>query len=728
MQEENIPFDLAYHFVLHTHQSVFITGKAGTGKTTFLKKVVSDTTKKTAIAAPTGVAAINAGGVTLHSLFQLPFQPFLPVSKAEAWHRSLGYSDQKSLFATVHLNQNKIDVLKQLDTLIIDEVSMVRADMLDAIDALLKHHRNSPLPFGGLQMVFIGDLFQLPPVCKQEEWSVLQLYYHSPFFFDAQVLQNNPPVLIELNKVYRQKASQFLDVLNRIRANQSLTEDLAYLNEFYQPAFRPEADDAYITLTTHNEKAETTNRYRLKKITSKEYIYKAIVKGEFSERMFPVEPSLTLKVGAQIMFTKNDKGEQRRYYNGLLATVTKLEDETIEVTTLNGGDVIKVEREVWRNIRYLHDKETDKLDEDELGSFAQYPIRLAWAITIHKSQGLTFDRAIIDAGDSFASGQVYVALSRLTSIDKLVLLSKITPSSIRVDDRVCAYMETMESMESLQIVLKEQQKAFLAHTLSRSFDWEDWLHESEEIRMYAFERDLPEKPKVEKLWNDILQELQELSKVALRFMQEELHKKLIPQAPVIGYQPLQERVEKAVVYLEKEIDSKILEPLEEHIQTYSIKKKVKHYIQHVRLYKKYVMRHKDKLATAKAYADALVSGKSPKIIKQEEPIVEVKKQALAKGETYRISLNLFKGGKSIAEIAEARGIQPSTVEGHLIGFLESGEVNIDDLVPKEIRQKIENAIDEIGKLSLTAIRDYMNQEPSYGQIRAVLAYYKPSIT
>ncbi|MCU0417913.1 MAG: helix-turn-helix domain-containing protein [Cytophagaceae bacterium] len=734
--EENVPFDLAYHFVLHTRQSVFITGKAGTGKTTFLKKVVQDTTKKMAVAAPTGVAAINAGGVTLHSLFQLPFQPFLPTPKAEAWHRSLGMVDQKSLFTTVHLSQSKIEVLQQLDTLIIDEVSMVRADMMDAIHTLLQHHRHSSEPFGGVQVVCIGDLYQLPPVCKSDEWSVLQLYYDSPFFFDAKVIQHHPPALIELDKVYRQKASTFLEVLNRIRSNHTIPSDLDYLNQWYDPGFRPTSEESYITLTTHNEKSESINRYRLKKLKSPEFTYTALIQGEFSERMFPVEPSLTLKVGAQVMFIKNDKGDQRKFYNGLLAKVTALSADSIEVCPLNDDTTIKVEREVWKNIRYAHDKSNDRLEEEELGTFAQYPLRLAWAITIHKSQGLTFDRAVIDAGESFASGQVYVALSRLTSTDQLKLLSKITPTSIQVDTRICAYMDTRSSTDVLSQLLREQQQVYLAHTLSKSFDWEEWLVESEEMRAYASEKQLPDKDQVEELWSTLDAQVHRIHRIAQRFLQDELQRKLIPQAPQIGYAPLQDRVAKAVAYLENEIITHLQSPLAQHIKAFSIKKRVKQYVQNVRLYDKFISRRLEQLWLARSYADALANGTPPELIRKQvrnevqapidkdSPKGVVKSITSSKGETQKISLQLFKEGKSIEEIAALRGMAASTIEGHLVHFIPTGEVDMDRFVTAADRKLIEDALDEIGIVSLTAIRDHLKQAVGFGQIKAVLTLYQ----
>ena len=400
----------AIAFVNQTSKHVFLTGKAGTGKTTFLKYIQEHSFKKMAVVAPTGVAAINAGGVTIHSFFQLPLGPYLP-SLQHNWELFDGrVNNQHSLFKNLRLSSAKRDLLRELDLLVIDEVSMVRADMLDAVDVILRHVRRQPAAaFGGVQVLYIGDLFQLPPVVKNDEWELLKQHYQSPFFFDAKVVQEDPPVYIELKKIYRQSDQGFISILNNIRNNKCSAEDLEKLHHFYKPDFYPAGEAHYITLTSHNEKAEAINRRELAKLPGKTYSYHAEISGEFYDRSYPAEEVISLKVGAQIMFIKNDKGENRRFYNGKIGVIKNVFEEKIYVSFPDETETLAVEKETWQNIKYNYNKEKDRIEEEELGTFRQYPIRLAWAITIHKSQGLTFEKAIIDAGASFAPGQVYVA-------------------------------------------------------------------------------------------------------------------------------------------------------------------------------------------------------------------------------------------------------------------------------------------------------------------------------
>ncbi|HYE53487.1 MAG TPA: AAA family ATPase, partial [Chitinophagaceae bacterium] len=469
----NNNFRKAVAFVNQTNSHLFLTGKAGTGKTTFLRYIRDNCFKKTAIVAPTGVAAINAGGVTIHSFFQLPMGAFLPTGHGNLDTFEGKIFNQNSLFKNLRLNAAKRELLRELDLLIIDEVSMVRADTLDAIDAVLRHVRRQPLqPFGGVQVVYIGDLFQLPPVVRPEEWRLLQQYYKSPFFFDALVMQQVPPVYIELKKIYRQSDETFIHILNNIRNNCCTSADLQHLHEYYRPAFIPPVNEHYITLTSHNDKADTINRAELNKLSGRLHIFRAVITGEFNERSYPAEEELQLKSGAQVMFIKNDKGDNRRFYNGKIGIIHSIdEDEQVMISFPGEPELLKLEQEKWQNIRYVFNKEKDTFEEEELGTFTQYPIRLAWAITIHKSQGLTFDKAIIDAGASFAPGQVYVALSRLTGLGGLVLRSRINPDSIRTDERVLNFVQEELPDHRLQETLEQEQQAFIKSTLLKKFDW-----------------------------------------------------------------------------------------------------------------------------------------------------------------------------------------------------------------------------------------------------------------
>ena len=456
--EHNEVFDLAFRFVTETNENIFLTGKAGTGKTTFLKYVKENSTKNIIVAAPTGVAAINAGGVTLHSLFQLPFHPFLPTK-----------NNRIELLAKIRYNKQRQQLLRKMELLVIDEISMVRSDVMDAIDTILRSiRRNFNSPFGGVQLLCIGDLFQLPPVVQNQEWKILNEYYSSPFFFDSLVIKEQMPLLIELNKIYRQKEEGFVQLLNKVRNNGMSKDDFEELHMRYIPAFKPGVDENYITLTTHNNQADLINRQELHKIISSPFIYNAVIEDDFPENMYPAEASLVLKLGAQVMFLKNDT-VQKRYFNGKIGIVTLLEKDKI-IVNCDGTD-IQVSPETWENSRYTLNRNDGKLEQQKLGTFTQYPLRLAWAITIHKSQGLTFDKVMIDAGESFSSGQVYVALSRCTSMKGLVLLSKIPSSAIHNNENVIKGQLSLTHKGSLEERFVGARQLFTEQLLEEVFSF-----------------------------------------------------------------------------------------------------------------------------------------------------------------------------------------------------------------------------------------------------------------
>ena len=476
----NASFQLAADFVNYTHASIFLTGKAGTGKTTFLRHCKENEKKNTAIVAPTGVAAINAGGTTIHSFFQLPFTPFIPESRG--WGNSEQVTDKNSLIAKLKLTNDRKEVMQQLELLIIDEISMVRCDVLDAIDTVLRHVRSRySQPFGGVQVLLIGDMYQLPPVAREEEWQLLSPYYKSPYFFNSQVMEMQPPVYVELDKIYRQKDERFVQLLNKVRNNEMDKPGFDLLHSRYQPKFNPTKEENFITLTTHNNKADAINNKALNELNGSIAIYKATITGDFSEKAYPADVELRLKLGAQVMFIKNDVEKVRRYFNGRIGVVTKLEDEKISVLC-NGDSVpIDVRKESWKNIRYAVDKTTNHIEENELGSFSQYPLRLAWAITIHKSQGLTFEKAIIDAGDAFAPGQVYVALSRCTSLEGMVLHSHIQNSSLHSDSRISNFAQLQKTSGEQLHVLHEAKRQFQNSEIITLFDFTHLQKDMERI-------------------------------------------------------------------------------------------------------------------------------------------------------------------------------------------------------------------------------------------------------
>ncbi len=473
--QPNDIFSLAADLVNFTEKHVFLTGKAGTGKTTFLKYIREHTHKNTAVVAPTGVAAINAGGTTLHSMLQLPFglfipeghRPFLPETREEI-------HDRQSLTRRLRIAGNKRKVIEALELLVIDEISMVRADLLDMVDTVLRYVRRRPhVPFGGVQVLYIGDMFQLPPVLKDGDRELLNRYYRSPFFFDARVIQQAPPLYVELTHVYRQSDPAFIQVLNQVRNNLLDDEGLALLQKRYVPGFKPPKGENYITLATHNYMADQINQDELSALPARVFEYPAEIKDDFPETAYPVDKSLKLKLGAQVMFIKNDQDTPRRYFNGKIGVITEMDTGMIMVKCEGDPFPIRVPLETWKNIRYTYDAQTRAVNEEELGSFTQFPLRLAWAITIHKSQGLTFEKAIIDAGKAFEAGQVYVALSRCTSLEGMVLLSPIHKGLVMTHERIAIFGRKERSLDDLQVKTTEAKQQYLQKQLLQVFNFSD---------------------------------------------------------------------------------------------------------------------------------------------------------------------------------------------------------------------------------------------------------------
>lgn len=544
----NSDLDLAWDFVNNTNRNVFLTGKAGTGKTTFLHKVKRDSSKRIVVVAPTGVAAINAKGVTIHSFFQLPFGPILP---------------DKQLNSTSEFNRKfsktKINIIKSLDVLVIDEISMVRADVLDGIDITLRRYRDKNEVFGGIQLLLIGDLQQLSPIVNDSEWHLLQPFYKNAFFFSSLAYKECHALTIELKHVYRQDNPIFIDILNEIRTN-SLTQSSAdELNKRYDPNFVSAKDEGYITLTTHNRKADESNISELDKLKGKLYTYKAIVDGKFPEYSFPNKQELVLKVGAQVMFIKNDSSTDKRYFNGKIGTVIHLDKDEVIVKCPNDNFNITTTFETWDNINYTIDRETKAITERKIGSYTQIPLRLAWSITIHKSQGLTFERAIIDAESAFAHGQTYVALSRCKSLKGLILKSKIDSSQIISDSNIREFNEQSEQNQPNESILKQSKVAFQLSLISEVFDYYKFLvpihrildvfyknrgslHGNLEIPLLTMKKAVANFLKVANSFNSQLKEFSQ------------------GQVEPENNQLLQNRFAKAVEYFNKETKTHILEP------------------------------------------------------------------------------------------------------------------------------------------------------------------------
>lgn len=500
-------YDFAKDIILNTDTTLFVTGRAGTGKTTLLRYVAESSQKNTVVVAPTGIAAINAGGVTIHSFFKLPFAPFIP-SVIEA----------KKLIAGQKMRAEFRSVIRSVDMIIIDEVSMLRADILDAIDVVLRHYRNSKFPFGGVQMVFFGDMYQLPPVCVNDEWFILKDYYSTPYFFSAKVFEKQEIVCLELDKIFRQRDADFVEILNQVRNNNLSKENFNRLNDRYTPDFDLENNQDFVVLTTHNAVSDDINESRLIDIDSKTFIFDAAIKGDFPEYLYPVEKQIVLKKGARVMFTANDHiNPERLYYNGKMGTVVELEDNNVYVTCDGEDDPIQVNYETWENNTFSYNRKENSVDVKTIGTFTQLPLRLAWAITIHKSQGLTFQKVAIDAANSFTSGQVYVALSRCTSLDGIVLLSPINSNSIMVDSRIQRFSKNNFNEDLLPDFVNRKKRDTLCNMLIKLFSFNLLEVAVLDLKGYVTEFRADFSDYTPEMVENILSIVQDLSGVGTRF-------------------------------------------------------------------------------------------------------------------------------------------------------------------------------------------------------------------
>ncbi len=459
----NSKIELARELLINTRANIFLTGKAGTGKTTFLREVMRVIPKRCVVAAPTGVAAINAGGVTLHSLFQLPFGPHIP------GHKSINVAGTNRF--SNRISKAKLQLIRSIELLVIDEISMVRSDMLDAIDEALRRIRRSSHPFGGVQLLMIGDMKQLSPICKDDEWELLREHYDTPYFFDSQALKRSSYIGVEFDQIFRQNDGAFIEMLNAVREGRITHSTLEQLNSRYIPNFEPHPNDDYITLTTHNHTANAINRSRLEAIDSPSKSFSAKVKGDYSAAAYPNDLELELKVGAQVLFVKNDISPEKRYYNGMLGDVESINGDRVTVRPKSGAESIDVDRAVWESVEYRINSQSAEVESVVKGSFSQLPLRCAWAITIHKSQGMSFDRAIIDASGSFAHGQVYVALSRCRTLEGMVLRTPIKQHAILGDRSIDSFCEQVSTNQPCDEVVEQQRISYLLFVLMELFNF-----------------------------------------------------------------------------------------------------------------------------------------------------------------------------------------------------------------------------------------------------------------
>jgi nucleoside-triphosphatase THEP1/DNA-binding NarL/FixJ family response regulator len=737
---QNTYFELALQYVNFTDRNIFLTGRAGTGKTTFLRHIRDDAFKKIAVVAPTGVAAINAGGQTIHSFFQIAPGLFLP-GHTHGWGRiDHTVLNVQSLLRNVRLTPQKRETIEKLELLIVDEVSMVRADTMDAIDTVLRHVRQQPKrPFGGVQVLLIGDLFQLPPVTRHDEWELMKQYYKSPFFFDALVMKESPPVCLELQKIYRQSDDRFIQLLNAVRNSEAGPKELYALNEHYVPDFVPPENEFYITLTTHNSRADRINHKALAELPGKLEFFNADIEGDFPEKSYPAEQNLSLKPSAQVMFIKNDKGEFRRYYNGKLATISRIdEDKKIFVRFTDDPEELELELETWRNIRYKFNKEKDRIEEEELGAFKQYPIRLAWAITIHKSQGLTFEKAIIDAGESFSPGQVYVALSRMTSLSGMILKSKILSNSIQTDDRVLAFSQRQLPLEDLKEDILLERETFVKKTILLAFDFDDLIKTFKINKDGKIDSLNDEEPKSSEWLSSMAKKLEEQREIAQKFSTTLMV--LLVSDGRNRYNTLLERCEAAVRYFKGHLIDWLNLTVSE-IHAYRLQKKGKKHLALLRDIESQLEKKERLLTQSLELSQGLAAGKSielllemavaqhrPTIMAKEEEIPDltitnekIKEKKEASSDT---SLKLFRSGHSVSDIANKRNLTLSTVFSHLSAHITTGEIHIHQIVPEQKTNIIIKALASANIPGFKSIKDMLGNDFSYDEIRAVAAFRK----
>lgn len=723
--------ELAANFINTTHRHIFLTGKAGTGKTTFLRYIVENTFKNTVVAAPTGIAAINAGGVTLHSLLQLPFGAFVPEPVIQSQETHFQVNTPLTLRKARRMRKDKLDMIREMDLLIIDEVSMLRSDLLDCMDVVLRSvRRRSVEPFGGLQLLFIGDLMQLPPVIKEQEWAILKQYYASPYFFHARALRDQQPLTIELKKIYRQRESDFIDILNRLRNNQQTEEDIRYLNQFYEPGCESQEQPGYIHLTTHNRKADLINETRLSQLSEKSYTYTAEIDGDFSENLYPAQLDLELKVGAQVMFIKNDPSGEGQFFNGKIGKVSKLTKSGIWVKP-DGGEEIEVEAYRWDNKRYELDEQTNEIETRDMGSFEQYPLKLAWAVTIHKSQGLTFEKAILDMADTFAPGQLYVALSRLTSLDGLKMASLLPQRPPDIEATLRAFVEGFPDEQTLAQHLRADRKGFLFTFAQQAFDFSGLMTLLEK-HLKSFDSQASRSPRAgHRAWTrKVVEDTRPLQGIGASFINQ--IGTILRQEDQASF--LSERSEKGLGYFEP-ILMELISRLQLHkkslkgkqVKGYKeeLKELVEVYVFHVRQIKKFsllakgdaegqlpnkeVMRDWERQLTRHLYPVARK--------KSGSPTLDFKKK---KVNTKEVSFNLYKQGKTMEEIADERGLVVGTIRGHLTHYVELGEVDVHDLMPTDRLEKILSVAS-----AHTGSRDIKNQLPddySYAEIKLAMAH------
>ena len=721
---ENKELNAAWEFVEKTGRSVFLTGKAGTGKTTFLREIVAKSSKRVVVVAPTGIAAINAGGVTIHSFFQLPFHPFIPGAKIE------------SKFA---FSREKRSIIRTIDILVIDEISMVRCDLLDALDTVLRRFRDRTKPFGGVQLLMIGDLQQLTPVVTDEEADLLSRYYTTPYFFGSHALSKVDYVTIELKQIYRQQDEEFVSILNSVRSGRPSADVMRALNKRYMPDFCPDQEDGYIRLATHNNTANSYNEQQLELLEGELHCFDASVSGTFPEYSYPTEVRLELKIGAQVMFVKNDPSCEKRYFNGKIGHVAEFMEDMILVKCPGEDELIAVEKLEWENSKYVINEETQEMETEVQGVFCQYPLKLAWAITIHKSQGLTFDKAIIDAAASFASGQVYVALSRCRTLEGMVLATPLSQSAVMTDLRVEDYIQlqeqaALESLERLETIKKE----YFSQLLGDMFDFRNLAYLQK--RMLGVCTEFPSGSVVglSQKHNDILNALNEtVVPVGLKW-QRIISGKSYEE---ISSTEFSERIQKGCIYFRDELKSAYGDFLDKMKDIKAENKElVKRYENiwndlhlelntHLNLLEKmskaafstvtYLRARQKAVYDASGFVPEELKTSSKKSVARKSKAKEANPK---KEDTRLTTYKLYKQGLSIKQIAKERDLHQRTIYNHLAHFVARNMLPVEDFVSSDKCEKIREVVAEIGTMQgLAAIKKACPEEITYEDITLVLA-------
>jgi uncharacterized protein YpbB len=735
-------------FINQTQQSIFLTGKAGTGKTTLLREIIQTTHKNCVVVAPTGIAALNAGGVTIHSMFQLPFGGFIPENIIPQFSENTKFETKSTLSRNFKMSGLKKSVIKNMELLIIDEVSMLRADLLDAIDFMMQNVRKKNTPFGGVQVLFIGDLLQLPPVIRDEEWRTLKSYYRGKFFFHSHVIQQYPPLYIELSKIFRQTDDVFISILNNLRNNQISSQDIQNLNQYVNPNFDFKANKGYITLTTHNAKADAINSQALKDLQGKMFCYKPAIVGDFPDKIYPLDEDLNLKVGAQVMFVKNDLSFDKRYFNGKMGFIKSLSTKEILVHFPEENTTIEVEKYEWTNIRYKVDPFTKEIEEEVLGTFVHYPIKLAWAITVHKSQGLTFDKAALDVSQVFLPGQAYVALSRLRSLNGLILLSPLQMNGISNDQDVMDYSLNKASNEVLKNSLHLETQNFIYNYLINSFDWRELAQEWRNHKFsYLDNSELSIKSKQASWAAKQLEAIDILLDPSQKFI---VQLSRIFQNETVDLNHVSDRFQAAYNYFIKPMDDLVFEILWK-VEEVKRQQKAKTYFDELMILDDIQTKAVLRLMKAKLLIETIVAGETISKEKLTSSVIKnykahktkaiqnqfkevnvtliedeldiarytkkIKASKIPKKSTAQETYDLWIENNTIQEIAIARKLTTDTILGHFTKLITDNKININEILPEDKIKDLTVAFQDYKEESINPLKEKYGDKFTWEELK-----------